>query len=174
MLSVDFQIQQVEDTLNNSNDLFLTFRKEMEDMSKKTKALEKEHDLLKRKHENMNHNVLTMADERNQALNKVDEAKKREEKLRSIISQMQQQGRGISQGAPDGCYADDTREIEGEESDYDDYEGEDEDLSDEGAPFGHDDPSQAAAAMPPPQAAPRPFGPAPPPAVAPSVTANGH
>lgn len=29
--------EEVEDTLNNSNDLFLTFRKEMEDMSKKTK-----------------------------------------------------------------------------------------------------------------------------------------
>ncbi len=137
-------------------------------MSKKTKALEKENDVLKRKHENMNHNVLTMADERTQALNKVDDAKKREEKLRSIISQMQQQGRGISQGAPEGCYADDAGEIEGE-SDYD-YEDDDEDLSDEGAHFGHDDTSQAAAAMPPPQAAPRPFGPAPPP----SVTANGH
>ncbi|RAL59921.1 hypothetical protein DID88_000547 [Monilinia fructigena] len=36
------KFKQVEDTLNNSNDLFLTFRKEMEEMSKKTKRLEKE------------------------------------------------------------------------------------------------------------------------------------
>ena len=43
-------LQQVEDTLNNSNDLFLTFRREMEEMSKKTKTLEKENARLRREY----------------------------------------------------------------------------------------------------------------------------
>jgi NACalpha-BTF3-like transcription factor len=42
---------QVEDTLNNSNELFLTFRREMEEMSRKTKRLEKENASLRRKYE---------------------------------------------------------------------------------------------------------------------------
>jgi len=55
---------QVEDTLNNSNDLFMTFRKEMEDMSKKTKRLERENENLKRKHDQVNGNILKMAEDR--------------------------------------------------------------------------------------------------------------
>ena len=162
---------QVEDTLNNSNDLFLTFRKEMEEMSKKTKRLEKENDNMKRKHDAMNQNILKMADERTQNLKDIDDAKKREEKLRNIITQMQQQGRGIGQG---GARTVDNYEVDGEESDYE-YEDE-EDLSDVGAEYGEDDadlteeeqePARGAAAAA--TSAQQPFGPVPPP-----VTANGH
>lgn len=91
-------VPQVEDTLNNSNDLFLTFRKEMEDMSKKTKKLEKENDTLKRKVEARNQNIVKMADERQKHVKELDDIRKKNEKLTSIINQMQQQGRGIPQG----------------------------------------------------------------------------
>lgn len=59
---------EVEDTLNNSNDLFLTFRKEMEDMSKKTKKLEKDNEAYRRKDTALNQSILKMAEERNKNL----------------------------------------------------------------------------------------------------------
>ncbi len=57
------KFKQVEDTLNNSNDLFLTFRKEMEQMTKKTKKLEKENATVRAKCDTMNRNLLEMAEE---------------------------------------------------------------------------------------------------------------
>ncbi|KAK3378344.1 myosin-like coiled-coil protein-domain-containing protein [Podospora didyma] len=131
------KFKQVEDTLNNSNDLFLTFRKEMEDMSKKTKRLERENENLKRKHEQVNGNILKMAEERNKNLNEIEEYKKKLEKLNGIIKQMQQQGRGIPQGLAntvENGYAGAEGDLDGDESDYeDDYdENEDEEVSDEG------------------------------------------
>ncbi|KAL1840364.1 hypothetical protein VTJ49DRAFT_537 [Mycothermus thermophilus] len=133
------KFKQVEDTLNNSNDLFMTFRKEMEDMSKKTKRLERENENLKRKHDQVNGNILKMAEERNKNLSEIEELKKKCEKLNGIIKQMQQQGRGIPQGmagtVENGYTAGD---LEGDESDYDDEdeeeyeEGEDEEVSEEG------------------------------------------
>lgn len=68
---------QVEDTLNNSNDLFLTFRKEMEEMSKKTKRLEKENLNLTRKHDLTNRNILEMAEERTKANKEMETLRKR-------------------------------------------------------------------------------------------------
>ncbi|KAJ2904315.1 uncharacterized protein MKZ38_008374 [Zalerion maritima] len=127
------KFKQVEDTLNNSNELFLTFRKEMEDMSKKTKRLEKENNSLKKKHDAMNKNILKMAEERSKHLNELENLKKKNEKLKAIIQQMQQQGRGIPQGMAatvNNCYADadngDVDEEEEEEDDSDYYEDEDE------------------------------------------------
>ncbi|KAI1138668.1 myosin-like coiled-coil protein-domain-containing protein [Hypoxylon sp. FL0543] len=133
---------QVEDTLNNSNDLFLTFRKEMEDMSKKTKKLEKENEAYKRKEGALNQNIFKMAEERNRNLKDLEDIKKKNDKLTSIINQMQQQGRGIPQGMQgtvESCYAegaegDEEGELEegDEESEYEyDDEG-DEEVSEEG------------------------------------------
>ncbi|KAI2463454.1 myosin-like coiled-coil protein-domain-containing protein [Annulohypoxylon bovei var. microspora] len=134
--------EEVEDTLNNSNDLFLTFRKEMEDMSKKTKKLEKENEAYKRKEGALNQNIFKMAEERNRNIKDLEDIKKKNDKLTSIINQMQQQGRGIPQGMQgtvESCYAegaegDEEGELEDgdEESDYEyDDEG-DEEVSEEG------------------------------------------
>lgn len=174
------KFKQVEDTLNNSNDLFLTFRKEMEDMSKKTKRLEKENENLKRKHEKMNQNIFKMADERNKHLKDIEDQKKNNDKLKSIITQMQKQGRGIPQGMQgtvESCYAEGEGEVDGEESDYeDDEEGEYE--GDEGSEEGdeeyeeddeetEDEGPHGPAAVPP---QPQPYGPERPP----PVTTNGN
>jgi len=181
---------QVEDTLNNSNDLFMTFRREMEDMSKKTKKLEKENEQLKKKHGELNANIVKMADERTKNLKAVDEAKLREEKLKSIITQMQQQGRGIPASTTtmdNGYVGEGGEEVDDVESDYEYEDDEEEDLSDE-AEYGDDDadltedehhqahPNAStkgnAAAV---EAAPKPFGPVPPPPPPSStVTTNGH
>ncbi|RMD41895.1 hypothetical protein DV735_g3213, partial [Chaetothyriales sp. CBS 134920] len=88
--------QQVEDTLNNSNELFLTFRKEMEEMSKKTKRLEKENLTLTRKHDQTNRNILEMAEERTRDKEDLERLRKQEQQMRSIIKTMQEQGRGVA------------------------------------------------------------------------------
>lgn len=134
--------EEVEDTLNNSNDLFLTFRKEMEDMSKKTKKLEKENEAYKRKEGALNQNIFKMAEERNKHIKDLDDIKKKNDKLTSIINQMQQQGRGIPQGMQgtvESCYAegaegDEEGELEDgdEESEYEYDEEGDEEVSEEG------------------------------------------
>ncbi|KIX00345.1 uncharacterized protein Z518_10484 [Rhinocladiella mackenziei CBS 650.93] len=113
--------QQVEDTLNNSNELFLTFRKEMEEMSKKTKRLEKENLTLTRKHDQTNRNIIEMAEERTRDKEDLERLRKQEQQMRNIIKTMQEQGRGgpIQQELVDG---------EGTESDYDEeYEDDEED-----------------------------------------------
>ena len=177
---------QVEDTLNNSNDLFMTFRKEMEDMSKKTKRLERENENLKRKHDQVNGNILKMAEERNKNLGEIDELKKKLEKLNGIIRQMQQQGRGIPQGLTgtvENGYGE--GDLEGDESEYEDDEydeGEDEEVSDEGDEYDdetedelhHQQQQQQQQQPQQPQAQPQPYGPErPPPAPAAALT-NGH
>ncbi|KAK3308884.1 myosin-like coiled-coil protein-domain-containing protein [Chaetomium strumarium] len=164
---------QVEDTLNNSNDLFMTFRKEMEDMSKKTKRLERENEILKRKHDQVNGNILKMAEERNKNLAEIDELKKKLEKLNGIIKQMQQQGRGIPQGLTgtvENGYAE--GELDGDESEYEDDEydeGEDDEVSDEGDEY--DDETEDELHH---QAQPQPYGPERPPAAPVAATTNGH
>ncbi|KAJ8065995.1 hypothetical protein OCU04_005089 [Sclerotinia nivalis] len=149
------KFKQVEDTLNNSNDLFLTFRKEMEEMSKKTKRLEKENMSLTRKHEVTNKNILTMAEERNKSTHEIEALKKRNDKLRDIIDQMQRQGRGLAQGMAgtvEGEYAE--GDLEGTESEYEYEEGED-----EGSEGEYDEDTEEDLHPEPP----RPFGPVPPP-----------
>ncbi|KAI1089153.1 myosin-like coiled-coil protein-domain-containing protein [Rostrohypoxylon terebratum] len=164
------KFKQVEDTLNNSNDLFLTFRKEMEDMSKKTKKLEKENEAYKRKEGALNQNIFKMAEERNRNMKDLEDIKKKNDKLTSIINQMQQQGRGIPQGMQgtvESCYAEGAEGDEGEledgdeESDYEyDDEG-DEEVSEEGE-FDDDTEEEIMPQVP------GAFGPERPPAM------NGH
>ena len=117
---------QVEDTLNNSNDLFLTFRKEMEEMSKKTKRLEKENLNLTRKHDLTNRNILEMAEERTRVNKEMETLRKKNNTLESVIRRMQDQGRG--QAAVGDLEGDE----EGTESDYEYDEEEDEEGSEEG------------------------------------------
>ncbi|KAI1438869.1 myosin-like coiled-coil protein-domain-containing protein [Xylaria sp. CBS 124048] len=158
---------EVEDTLNNSNDLFLTFRKEMEDMSKKTKKLEKENADFRRRDTSLNQNILKMAEERNKHLKDLNDVKKKNEKLTSIINQMQQQGRGIPagmQGTSDNCYAEageaEEGELEGPEESECEYDEEVEEQISEGE---FDDDTEEESAGPPGA-----YGPERPPAM------NGH
>jgi chromosome segregation ATPase len=112
-------LQQVEDTLNNSNDLFLSFRKEMEDMSKKGKRLEKENEGLKRQKDATTANIIRMAEERQDWKKKTESAEKKSEKLMSIIQAMQQQGRSVPPSMAttlESCFSD--GHAGDEESDY--------------------------------------------------------
>ncbi|KAK1756926.1 alpha-taxilin [Echria macrotheca] len=167
------KFKQVEDTLNNSNDLFLTFRKEMEDMSKKTKRLERDNENLKRKHEQVNGNILKMAEERNKNLGEIEDLRKKLDKLNGIIKQMQQQGRGIPQGMTgqvENGYAEGESGM-ADDSEYEDEydEGEDEDVSD-GDEYDDETEDEVNHAT----AQPQPYGPERPPMTAAAATTNGH
>ena len=164
---------KVEDTLNNSNDLFLTFRKEMEEMSKKTKRLEKENMTLNRKHDLTNRNILEMAEERTKTNQELEALRKKNEKLRNIINQMQKQGRGLAQGmagavegSVEGEYGEGEGDPEGTESDYE-YEDDEEEGSEEGE---YDEDTEEEMHTETQQ----PFGPVPPPPPPlPQATPNG-
>ncbi|KAI0531857.1 myosin-like coiled-coil protein-domain-containing protein [Xylaria digitata] len=162
------KFKQVEDTLNNSNDLFLTFRKEMEDMSKKTKKLEKENENFRRRDTSLNTNILKMAEERNKHLKDLQDVKKKNDKLTSIIQQMQQQGRGIPagmQGTMESCYPEgreaDDGELEVEEDSECEYDEDAEEQISEGE-FDDDDTEEEVPSVP------GAYGPERPPAM------NGH
>lgn len=127
---------KVEDTLNNSNDLFLTFRKEMEEMSKKTKRLEKENLTLTRKHDLTNRNILEMAEERTKINKDLTTLRKKNVNLESLCRGMQARGRGVSGVAPGSAAAvgdlvEDGGDEEGTESDYE-YDDEEEEEEEEG------------------------------------------
>ena len=144
----------MEDTLNNSNDLFLTFRKEMEEMSKKTKRLEKENLNLTRKHDLTNRNIVEMAEERTRLLREMETLRKKNSTLESVIRGMQNQGR---QAAGPGTLEADT------ESDYDDEYDDDEEEEEGSEEDGEDDDDTEEEYIASQVHAPVPFGPAPPP-----------
>ncbi|KKK23824.1 alpha-taxilin [Aspergillus rambellii] len=154
------KFKQVEDTLNNSNELFLTFRKEMEEMSKKTKRLEKENLTLTRKHDQTNRNILEMAEERTRNHEELDKWRKKSHHLEALCRRMQAQGRG------QGLAAELDRDDEGTESEYEeDYEDEeDEDDEEEEEGISDDDYELDSANGDQPQQPEKPvFGPPPPP-----------
>lgn len=163
--------QQVEDTLNNSNDLFLSFRKEMEDMSKKGKRLEKENEGLKRQKEATAANIIRMAEERQDYKKRGEAAEKKIEKLKGIITAMQQQGRPVPPSMAstlDSCFSDSHRGGEGDEdSDY--SEDGEEDISD----FDDDEDTEEDP-QPGEQSAPVPYGPERPPQQQPQASINGY
>ncbi|PVH78226.1 hypothetical protein DL98DRAFT_516893 [Cadophora sp. DSE1049] len=173
------KFKQVEDTLNNSNDLFLTFRKEMEEMSKKTKRLEKDNMTLTRKHDLTNQNILKMAEERSKTNMEMDSLRKKNEKLTSIINQMQKQGRGVAggmaamaEGSTEGEYVE--GDLENTESDYDyeDEEGDDgdgeEEEGDEGSDGDYNEDTEEEIVH---LEGPKTFGPLPPPTL--TAATNG-
>jgi chromosome segregation ATPase len=163
---------QVEETLNNSNDLFLTFRKEMEEMSKKTKRLEKENQNLQRHKEITNRNIGEMVEERHKMQEELarrtkeaDDARKKIARLETLCRGMQAQGRGHV-AMPD---LDDDDDVTESEYDYEDEEDE------EGSADYDDDTEEdalepVAVSVPVPER--RPFGPVPPPPPPPQAAAN--
>ena len=143
---------QVEETLNNSNDLFLTFRKEMEEMSKKTKRLEKENQNLQRHKDITNRNIGEMVEERHKKTREAEEQRKKIARLETLCRGMQAQGRGQ---VPMHELEHEEHEEEDEEVTESEYEYEDEDSAE------YDDDTEEDGVEPAPER--RPFGPVPPP-----------
>jgi seryl-tRNA synthetase len=143
----------------------------MEEMSKKTKRLEKENMTLTRKHDLTNRNILEMAEERTKTNQELEALRKKNKKLTDIINQMQKQGRGLAQGmagvvegSVEGEYVEGEGDPEGTESEYE-YEDEDEEGSEEGE-YDEDTEEEIHTEVQ------QPFGPVPPPPP-PQSAANG-
>ncbi|KAJ3015874.1 hypothetical protein HKX48_004322 [Thoreauomyces humboldtii] len=83
------KFKQVEETLNKSNELFITFRKEMEQMTKKTRKLEKENATVRLKCERMNKNILEMAEERTTNHKSVEVANAGKAKMENLCRALQ-------------------------------------------------------------------------------------
>jgi chromosome segregation ATPase len=158
---------QVEETLNNSNDLFLTFRKEMEEMSKKTKRLEKENQNLTRNKEITNRNIGEMVEERTKMQDALARKDKEVEDQRKKIARLETLCRGMqAQGRGQVPMTDLEEDEEITESEYD-YEDEDE----EGSGDDYDDDTEEDVLEHVPER--RPFGPVPPPPPPPQNLVNG-
>ncbi|KAI9240659.1 MAG: myosin-like coiled-coil protein-domain-containing protein [Podila humilis] len=78
------KFKQVEETLNKSNALFQTFRKEMEAMSKKGSSLEKVNLAIRAKCDTMNRNILEMAEERTNHQKALEAANMKRAKLENL------------------------------------------------------------------------------------------
>jgi hypothetical protein len=161
----------VEDTLNNSNDLFLTFRKEMEEMSKKTKRLEKENLNLTRKQEATNKNIFQMAEDRSQSQQTIDRLTRENEKLKKLCRAMQTggyTGPGSGTGGASASRADaeahahrlaEQLRLEGVEGETESEYEEDEYDEDEEGEYDDEDTEEDEGM----EVQPRAFGPPPPP-----------
>jgi len=143
----------------------------MEEMSKKTKRLEKENLNLTRKQEATNKNIFQMAEERSQSQQTIDRLTRENEKLKKLCRAMQTGGYGSAGGAAgEGEVDGDPAAVggadrpvydgEGTESEYEEEEEEyDEDEEEEGE---YDDDTEEEDIQQV-QQVPRAFGPPPPP-----------
>jgi hypothetical protein len=127
----------------------------MEEMSKKTKRLEKENLTLSRKHEATNQNILKMAEERTKNHREMELLRKKNENLEKLCRGMQAQGRGQI------ALPEQEDDEDGTESEYDE-----DDYEDEGSEEYDDDTEEEHIER-------RPFGPVPPPPPPPQTLANG-
>jgi hypothetical protein len=150
----------------------------MEEMSKKTKRLEKENLTLSRKHEATNQNIVKMAEERQRTHKELDLLRRQNANLEKLCRGMQAQGRGqvnmsIEQQQMDGAVDD-----EGTESEYEDDDEEYDDESGDEEEYDDDTEEERVEANAVAGTARKPFGPVPPPQVngnaAPNGAANGH
>jgi hypothetical protein len=97
----------------------------MEEMSKKTKRLEKENLNLTRKQEATNKNIFQMAEERSQSQQTIDRLARENEKLKKLCRAMQSGGYGMAGGmaGPHDPNAEFDEGLDGEtESEYEDEE----------------------------------------------------
>ncbi|KAF9294859.1 hypothetical protein BGZ88_003240 [Linnemannia elongata] len=83
------KFKQVEETLNKSNTLFQTFRKEMEAMAKKGGRLEKVNVAIRAKCDTMNRNILEMVEERAKQQSAFDDANKKLLQLEALCRAFQ-------------------------------------------------------------------------------------
>lgn len=135
----------------------------MEEMSKKTKRLEKENHHLTRKHDLTNHNILQMAEERTKTNKEMEILRKKNDNLEKLCRGMQQQGRGQVPNMEVG-----EMESEGTESEYD-YDEEDEEEGSEEGEYDEDTEDEVALATTAAGARGPAFGPVPPPPPTPAA-----
>ncbi|GLJ26374.1 hypothetical protein SUGI_0508170 [Cryptomeria japonica] len=103
-LAVDGEkFQEFQDTLTKSNEVFESFKKEMEKMAKTIKDLNKENNFLKSKCENSDISLIELVDERAKLKKQLEKTKNQKEKLESLCRSLQAERKqqGVVKGAND-------------------------------------------------------------------------
>ncbi|XP_068668323.1 uncharacterized protein [Aristolochia californica] len=85
------KFQQFQDALLKSNEVFETFKQEMEKMAKSIKELKKENSFLKSKCEKSDVTLIELVDEREYLKKQLDKVKNQKEKLESLCRSLQAQ-----------------------------------------------------------------------------------
>lgn len=83
------KFEQFQDTLTKSNDVFTTFKQEMERMTKTIKQREKENGLLKKKSEQSDVTLIELVEERNGLKKQLDTVKAQKTKLEGLCRALQ-------------------------------------------------------------------------------------
>jgi archaellum component FlaC len=87
------KFKQVEETLGKSNDLFTTFRAEMEQMTQKLTKLERENGMLQTKCTSLSKNIIELVEERGRLSNSLEHTKKQRTKLEQLCRLLQSECR---------------------------------------------------------------------------------
>jgi len=83
------KFEEFQTTLTKSNEVFATFKKDMDTMTKTIRKLEKESNMWKTRWENTNHSLLQMVEERTQNQNTITNMKTKVEKLEKLCRALQ-------------------------------------------------------------------------------------
>uniref|UniRef100_A0A7C9D2F5 Alpha-taxilin n=1 Tax=Opuntia streptacantha TaxID=393608 RepID=A0A7C9D2F5_OPUST len=85
------KFQQFQDALLKSNEVFRTFKEEMEKMTKLTKELEKENSFLKSKCEKSDLTLIELVEERERLKKQLEKTKNQKQKLESLCRSLQEE-----------------------------------------------------------------------------------
>ncbi|XP_061347062.1 uncharacterized protein LOC133292641 isoform X1 [Gastrolobium bilobum] len=90
------KFQQFQEALSKSNDVFETFKQEIEKMAKSIKELKKENQFLKSKSEKSDVTLIELVDERERLKKQLEKTKNQKEKLESLCRSLQAERKQIS------------------------------------------------------------------------------
>lgn len=93
------KFQQFQDALLKSNEVFETFKQEIEKMSKLTKDLKKENAFLKSKCEKSDYTLIELVEERERMKKQLEKTKNQKEKLESLCRSLQAERKQGSNGS---------------------------------------------------------------------------
>lgn len=93
------KFQQFQDALLKSNEVFETFKQEIQKMTKSIKELKKENSFLKSKSEKSDVTLIELVDEREQLKKQLAKTKKQKEKLESLCRSLQAERKQNSAGS---------------------------------------------------------------------------
>lgn len=94
------KFEQFQDTLTKSNDVFTTFKQEMERMTKTIKQREKENGILKKKSEQSDVTLIELVEERNSLRKQLDTVKGQKVKLEGLCRALQAERAPSSSSLP--------------------------------------------------------------------------
>ncbi|KAK9684017.1 hypothetical protein RND81_10G180800 [Saponaria officinalis] len=99
-LSADGEkFQQFQDALLKSNEVFETFKQEIEKMAKSTKELKKENSFLKSKCERSDFTLIELVEERERMKKQLERTKNQKDKLESLCRSLQAERKQTSDGS---------------------------------------------------------------------------